>query len=94
MAIDGTARTGLAEAKPAAPQVCGAFHAGEAMEEAIMRRSGSIFDRSHIPVRVPGREDPRTYGSRETPVLEDDARLGNCLAVLGRQPAQRVHSAQ
>ena len=67
-------------ARPAAPQVCGEFHGKEAMEEAIMRLTGSVFDRSQISVRVPGREDPSTYSSRENPVQEDDTRNLRTLA--------------
>jgi hypothetical protein len=84
---DSAGWTGQEPARPAAPQVCGEFHGKEAMEEAIMRLGGSIFDRSQISVRVPGREDPQSYSSRETPVQEDDARnlrtLGTSTAAAG-----------
>jgi hypothetical protein len=59
---------------PTAPQVCGEFHGKEKMEHAIMRLEGTVFDRSQISVRVPGREDHGAYSGRETPVQEDDAR--------------------
>lgn len=71
--VDSAGWTGSDDAAKA-PQVCGEFHGKEPMEEAIMRLTGSVFDRSQISVRVPGREDAGTYSSRENPVQEDDAR--------------------
>jgi hypothetical protein len=75
--LDSSSWTGgdsAEEGAAKAPQVCGAFQSKDGMEEAIMRLEGSVFDRSQISVRVPGREDDDSYSSRETPVQEDDAR--------------------
>lgn len=85
--VDSAGWTGSAPETPRAPQVCGAFHGQERMEEAVMRLAGSVFDRSQISIRVPGREDDSSYSSRETPMAEDDARnlrtLGTSTAAAG-----------
>jgi hypothetical protein len=72
--VDSAGWTGNASSPASAPQVCGSFHGKEALQEALSKLEGSLFQRADLSVRVPGREDPSAYASAENPVREDDAR--------------------
>lgn len=78
--VNSAGWTGQGDTPKPAPQVCGVFHDHERMNDAIMRLTGSFFDRSQVSVRVPGREEEGSYASGENPVGEDDARNLRTLA--------------
>lgn len=85
--VNSAAWTGNEDRAAGAPQVCGAFHDREKLDEALSRLEGSLFQRADLSVRVPGREDDAAYSGTETPVREDDARnlrtLGTSTAAAG-----------
>jgi len=71
----------------AAPQVCGEFHDKDKLDQAMTLLQGSMFQRADLSLRIPGREDDRSYSGQETPVQEDDARnlrtLGTAMGTAG-----------
>lgn len=75
------------DTRTAAPQVCGEFHDKARLDQAMTVLQGSMFQRADLSVRVPGREDDRSYSGQETPVQEEDARnlrtLGTALGTAG-----------